>query len=328
MLVIKNSQPMISAEEAGAMAGLRPDWLIGSSDNSMNAETAQKPSDYQAVELTCGQTRMAILPARGGSITHFSWQGMDIFRPHTSGELPTDLSNFPLVPFCNRIANGRMQIGGTQHTLPTGPKEVDAKNAIHGLGWTNAWSSRQLDERSIRLSLSHDGSDWPWAFVADQAITLNENGYTHRLSLQNTDTTPMPAGSGLHPYFPREGAQLKTCAKGYWDAGADLLPTQHVSLGGEPDWFGGAFFDHCFTGTDDCLQIDWPTHRLRMHASSNLPFTHVFVPRGEDFFCVEPVSHIPDATNSQLNMEETGLTMLEPDEIMEIECRFELEAIA
>lgn len=328
MLVIKHSQPMVSANEAETMAGLRPDWLIESQDNSTRAPATQKPSDNQMVELLYGEARMAICPNRGGSISQFSWQGNDIFRPYSSGDLPTDLSSFPLVPFCNRIAGGRMQIGGVEYTLPAGPKEVDAQNAIHGLGWISAWSSRQLDARSIRLSLSHDGNKWPWAFVADQAITLNENGYTHRLSLQNTDTTPMPAGLGLHPYFPRNGAQLRTGAKGYWDAGAGLLPKQHVPLDSEPDWFGGEFFDHCFTGADDCLQIDWPTHRLRIHTSSNLPFTHVYVPRGEDFFCVEPVSHIPDAVNSPIGAAETGLTILEPGETMEMECRFVLEAIA
>lgn len=328
MLVIKSTQPVAPVDGAGAMAELRSDWLVESQDNSARDQPTREPSNNQMVELLCGEARMAICPNRGGGISEFSWQGIDIFRPYSSGDLPTDLSSFPLVPFCNRIAGGRMQIGSVDHALPTGPKEVDAQNAIHGLGWIKPWSSRQLDARTIRLSLSHDGSDWPWAFTADQAIALDENGYTHRLSLQNTDDTPMPAGLGLHPYFPRAGAQLKTGAAGYWQSGDDLLPTEHASLDTEPDWFGGEFFDHCFTGANDCLQIDWYTHRLRIHTSSNLPLTHVYVPKGDEFFCVEPVSHIPDAVNSPLGAAETGLNILEPGEIMEVECRFELEAIA
>lgn len=327
-MVSKHSQPIVSADAAGGAAGLRPDWLIESQDNLPTAKAASEPPYSKVIELECGETRMAICPDRGGGIVRFAWQEIEVFRPHTSGALPTDLANFALIPFCNRVADRRIHAGGVEHMLPAAPKEIEQRHAIHGLGWTSAWSSRQLDARSAQLSLSHDGSQWPWAFVADQAITLNYGGYTHRLSLQNTDTTPMPAGLGLHPYFPAGGAQLKTGAKGIWKSGADLLPTQHEALEREPDWFGGETIDHCFTDSDDSLQIDWPTHRLRIHTSANLPFTHVYAPKGGDFFCVEPVSHIPDAVNSPLGASETGLAMLEPDEIMEVECRFELEAIA
>lgn len=50
----------------------------------------------------------------------------------------------------------------------------------------------------------------------------------------------------------------------------------------------------------------------------------IYTPQAHDFFCVEPVSHIPDAVNRREPPEMTGLTALPPGETMRLECRFEV----
>ena len=320
-------QPGILADMTEEAVELAADQLIIQNEDFAKERAAGQLSAAETIDLQCGATRLSLCPARGGGILNFTWGEIDIFRPFKTGALPIDLASFPLVPFCNRVANRRIQDGRNAHLLPAPPKEIDAQHALHGLGWTSAWSAKLIDPRSAQLSLDHDGSQWPWAFAADQTIKLNRDGYSQRLSLTNEDAKPMPAGLGFHPYFPREGAKLRTGVTGFWDASADHLPTKHVALDSEPNWFGGDFFDHCFTGGTVSLQIDWPTHRLRIHTSANLPFSHIFVPKDADFFCVEPVSHIPDAVNSPLGATETGLIILEPGESMEVECRFQVEAI-
>jgi aldose 1-epimerase len=53
--------------------------------------------------------------------------------------------------------------------------------------------------------------------------------------------------------------------------------------------------------------------RLVMQASAGLGRLVVYVPPGQDFFCVEPLSHVPDALNRPAGME-TGLQVLGPGE--------------
>ncbi len=279
----------------------------------------------QLLELTCGATQLSLSPWLGGGIAAFTWRGHDVFRPYAGDSDPLALASFPMVPFCNRIAHGQLPVGSGTSSIPLLHKDAEPEHALHGLGWVSPWAVTQSSSSSAILTLHHDGAVWPWSFEAHQEITARADGYVHKMAITNLAETPMPAGLGLHPYFPRAGARLKVDIGGLWENGADRLPSSHRSLSSQPEWLTGPSVDNCYTGRRDAIEIAWPTHRLTMHPSANLPFTHVYCPAGEDFFCVEPVSHIPDAVNSSLSHDETGLKMLQPGESMEIECRFTLE---
>ena len=61
--------------------------------------------------------------------------------------------------------------------------------------------------------------------------------------------------------------------------------------------------------------LEWPERdaRLTLRASEALRFLVIFTPKGEDFFCVEPVSHCTDAFNMAASgVEETGMAVLAP----------------
>lgn len=280
------------------------------------------------LRLASGDVEIALDPWMGGGVTSFSWRGIDVFRAHTAGDHPTDLACFPLVPFCNRIADGCVPRAGEVGTILMSQKGVDPRHAIHGLGWISPWAVRQSEPDLATLSLSHDGSIWPWSFSSEQQFRLLGDGYSHSLTVTNTDEVPMPAGLGLHPYFPRDGANLESDFTGYWETEPDRLPGRHRPLGKPPNWFAGAGFDNCFTGAQEPVRLLWPTHTLTIRSCSNLPFTHIYTPQGEDYLCVEPVSHIPDAVNSPLSQDKTGLQMLEPGESFAVECSFTLEEAA
>ncbi len=279
------------------------------------------------LKLVSGDVELAIDPWIGGGIASFSWRGRDIFRPHNGASNPTDLANFPLVPFCNRIAHGRMTVDGELRNILMSRKGIEEVHAIHGLGWVSPWATCQHLTESADLSLHHDGSIWPWAFDAEQHIQVSEDGYSHTLSVTNRGRLPMPAGLGLHPYFPRQDSELSLDVKGVWHTGKDRLPSTHRRFIRQPAWFAESGFDNCFTGRTRPIEITWPTHKLTITPCENLPFTHVYSPPGEDYFCAEPVSHIPDAMNSTLAPEETGLTTLQPGETFEVRCDFQVEEV-
>jgi aldose 1-epimerase len=52
--------------------------------------------------------------------------------------------------------------------------------------------------------------------------------------------------------------------------------------------------------------------------------TVIYTPQAHDFFCVEPVSHMPNAVNRPEPADITGLRSLAPGEAMALECRFEV----
>ena len=58
--------------------------------------------------------RLALAPGRGGAIHEFKWRGRDVLRPTPLGlgDDPLDTSCFPMVPYVNRVAQGRFEFAG------------------------------------------------------------------------------------------------------------------------------------------------------------------------------------------------------------------------
>ncbi|NJM49762.1 MAG: hypothetical protein HC843_01775 [Sphingomonadales bacterium] len=135
----------------------------------------------------------------------------------------------------------------------------------------------------------------------------------------------MPYGLGLHPYFPRDGARLSMAVAGRWENGADRLPCGYESYDRQPDWFDGSFIDHCYARAGGDIIITAPDWQLTIRSEKLNRFAHVYVPRGEDYFCVEPVSHIPDAVNSGLPNDQSGQAWLQPGGQVEAEVVFEIK---
>jgi aldose 1-epimerase len=265
----------------------------------------------------------ALLPAFGGGITALRCGGRDIFRPSPlTVEEPFALSNFVLLPYANRIADGRVSFAGVEAILPV--NVAGENHPLHGVGFLAAWAVEARTDRMITLLFEHAPSPaWPWAFRARQTVTLSERGYHHALEVTNTHTAPAPMGLGFHPYFPfARGARLKAKLKGVWLADAQQLPTRHQE---RPlrDWSNGAavqgvsLIDHCHTGWEGTAFITWPDGDLglTLRASANLDRLHIYAPPDEDFFCLEPVSHRPDAINAHAPFDE-GLCLLAPGETL------------
>jgi aldose 1-epimerase len=73
--------------------------------------------------------------------------------------------------------------------------------------------------------------------------------------------------------------------------------------------------------------IRWPsrTSGLELTASAELRHLVVFTPPTESYFCVEPVSHAPNAVNSALAPEVTGYRELHPSETLSAKIELRVE---
>lgn len=252
--------------------------------------------------LQSGGLRLTFDPALGGAIISLTHDGQDLLRP--TPESATDVLEtacFPLVPYANRIAGGRFSFGG--RTAALARNMGGQAHPLHGDGWRGAWRAEAKGADVVTLAFEPGATDWPWRYRARQTFRLSPDGLTMALEVINLDDAPGPFGVGFHPYFPHSAtARLTARTTGLWRASAELLPTEHVAAA---PWAIGAMvrgeqlIDHCHTGWTGPARIELGAGRpsLELTASPELGWLHVFAPPDEGFFCVEPVSHAPNALN-------------------------------
>ena len=252
------------------------------------------------IDLAGGPYTMTLDPDCGGSVRSLRWQGQPIFREQLRPGV-LDSASFAMVPFCNRIAGSRFTVGDRSVRLAPNHPAQSGEPVLHGFGWTRAWTVDRIEAATARLVLDFAAGEWPWRFRAVQAFVLSAHGVEMRLSIENLADEPMQAGLGFHPFFPRHG---DTIFHGL-HTGERQVDGRVLAREDPVDWWqgepvGGRIIDTTYTGRMGELTIAWPTERLGLsiHPCGDLPHTHVYVPPGISFFCVEPVSHLPDAINA------------------------------
>ena len=273
----------------------------------------------EAIDLTAGDYRMALEPARGGSVARFDWRGEPLFRP-TCGPSILDTACFPLVPFSNRIAQGRFHSGDDQVQLSSNFPGVDHPHTLHGFGWLTPWEVVERSRHRAVLYHTYAAAEWPWAYGAEQCFEVTADGLMHSLSITNRSGKTMPAGLGFHPYFPRTPL---TCYhglhRGEWQTASDGLPLTLDDRDVATDWWKGQpaadrAVDTVYAGREGLLGLAWPERGivLTLAPSENLDCTVVYTPVQADFLCIEPVSHATDVINRP--NEKNGMQLLAPGE--------------
>ena len=293
-----------------------------------------------AVVLRHGLMECVVAPRIGGAIARLTLWGEDgplhLLRPTPPGAIDggsaADMACFPLVPFSNRIAGGRFRFDGTDVALPL--NHPACPHSLHGHGWEKPWTVEAQDDAALRLSYRHTADAWPWSYRAVQRITVRADGLEVRLELVNESDREMPAGLGLHPYLPKPPGTTLTAAVGsVWLGDATLLPRERAAVPRAwafPDGraMDEVVVDNGFPGWDGRAAIDWPQHGRRLLVEADPVFGHlvVYAPRGEDYLCVEPVSHMTDAVN-HADEADAGLHALPPGGVLAGTVRLRLEEI-
>ena len=285
---------------------------------------------------------VVLCPEIGGSIAGFRSQidgrVVDWLRPADPAALArgdaTGFACFPLVPYSNRIRDGRFTFEGREIRLPR--NFGDHPHSIHGHGWQAPWQVAEAAADAAVMEYRHRADDWPFDYTARQHVRLDDEGLTVTLELVNRGDGAMPAGLGLHPYFPRTPeTQVLAEVSELWRVDAEVMPLARVRPEGAGDPSRGVFadrvaLDNVYTGWDGRATIEWPERRAKLDMTAFEPasraplgFLVLFTPAGEDFFCVEPVSHCTDAFNmAAAGAADTGLRVLAPGESFEVRVKF------
>jgi aldose 1-epimerase len=255
--------------------------------------------------------------ARGGGLGAVLFDGVEIMP--AVGGADGDLSCFPLVPFGNRVEFNQFVLHGKTHRFT--PNSSDPLY-LHGDGWLKTWAVCEAGEHQVKLSLAQpSNADTPYAYSADQTISIVGARLTLSLSVRNDGPEALPFGLGQHPFFLRTpntriGAQVSS----YWTERAGHLPDEATTPPGDLDpragtLLPGRFINNAFDGWDGVARLDWPEHGISaiMTAQAH-PVAMLYTPGAEaGFFCWEPMTHLP---NGHHLPQGGGLRLLAPGEAM------------
>ena len=75
----------------------------------------------------------------GGGIREYTRRRAPVLEPLSAGAMCDGAHGAPLIPWPNRLADGRYSFDGSEHQLPL--DEPERNNAIHGLLRWRPWSA-------------------------------------------------------------------------------------------------------------------------------------------------------------------------------------------
>lgn len=238
--------------------------------------------------------------SQGAAVTEARFDGEAFLIP--GGGPEGRFANFPLVPFGNRLEHNRFAFEGTDYRFL--PNSSDPFY-LHGDGWLEPWDIDHTDHTSVTLSLRHrPNSISPYDYSAWQTISLAENALSLKLSVRHEGERPMLYGLGQHPFFARTAqTRLTAPARTAWSERAGHLPAESGPLPVELDFTVPAllpdrFVNNAFASWDGRAAIEWPELRLaaEIDAASIHDIYMLYMPVDRtDFFCFEPMTHLPNA---------------------------------
>ncbi len=259
----------------------------------------------------------------------------DIMPDCSAADAPLNASNFHMLPYSNRIRNGRFSHEGVAVQL-----EHAEQHAIHGALRERPWhiTDQTKNSASAEYDSRNDGKiNWPWPIQATVSYSLIGQNLISRMTLTNHGESSMPAGMGWHPYFCRSVAgaspKLTIAANGvYPDTNGDCLPTgaaiklpAQLEFSDATDLNPDQRIDHCLTGFTSPATIAWPDAgiTIQMHASSNCSHIVLFNPDAP-YFALEPVTNANDGVNLADKGVDSGIVTLAAGQTLSAEMTLRL----
>ena len=263
----------------------------------------------RVVTLSAGLMEARIAPEIGGALLSLRYAGRSLMRETPNEAIAAGnvrlTAGFPLVPYGNRIADGRFEFSGRSCRLVT--NFPGSSQPLHGIGWQRAW--RVVSETKDGCTLAYesgagDKSDWPFRFGTELHYRLRPNGIDVSLYMTNKEEFPAPAGLGLHPFFLiGERTRVRFAAKALWTNDPAFLPLKPIveearrfASGWQP---AGGHLDNDIEGWDGRLFLTAMPGDLAVTMTVEPVFSwlRIFNPPKSNSIGVEPMTHATNAIN-------------------------------
>lgn len=228
------------------------------------------PSGAQ-YEIALGEQR-AVVTEVGAALRFYAVAGRDVVVPFGVNEVSPAFHGAVLLPWPNRLRDGRYAFDGVAHELPL--TEPGRRVALHGLVCWERWQVEEHAESRVRLGIdTAPVPGYPFPLHAAVTYALTPEGLEITLVTTNLGSVDAPYGAGFHPWLspgPGDGGALDDASLSIdadaWVATDDrLLPVGYRPIPDALDYrrprrLGGArlddaFVDATFTGGRSWIRL-------------------------------------------------------------------------
>jgi aldose 1-epimerase len=195
------------------------------------------PSGRQ-YEIAFDEQRACIVEV-GGGLRSYDVGGRAVLDPYPLDAICDGGRGATLIPWPNRLADGRYTFDGDEHTLPlTDPAHG---SAIHGLmRWSN-WNVLEQGPSAVVVGLRlHPLPGWPFPIDAELRYSLGPDGLAVETRVVNIGERACPLAVGHHPYLS-PGAGTIDQAILEFEAGTVILTDQRMLPAGREAVAGTSF---------------------------------------------------------------------------------------
>ncbi|WP_308467682.1 aldose 1-epimerase family protein [Rathayibacter soli] len=267
-----------------------------------------------------GQARAFVTQVAAG-LRHYSVGGIDLTEPFAVESTPPSGNGIVLVPWPNRVKDGRWTLNGKQQQLNL--TEPDRANAIHGLLRFAPYTLAERSDETVTLAATvFPQSGYPFLLDTSVRYELVEDGLTVTHSITNVGTADAPVAVGTHPYFtigdvPTEDLTLTLNAATHFTVDDRLnVVGEHPVDGTEFDLrAGGRVGDlHLDDGWGDVGLVDGHSEQtltapdgrtVSMWADEHFRYVQVYtsrelksLPAGQVAIAIEPMTAPTNALNT------------------------------
>lgn len=281
------------------------------------------PATGRQFEIGRGTAR-AVITEVGAGLRSYEVGGVPYTETHHADEQPPGACGAVLVPWPNRVTDGRWALEGEPQQLAL--TEPERNNAIHGLLRHVPWTVVEHAETTVVLNQMVPAQPgWPVPLLTSIGYALDGSGLTVTHTVENLGARATPFGLGVHPY-PRAGnAETDDCTLRI--AATEVLPVDAERLlparppralsGDEQDFrtgrrLAGVHLDTAFGGAapapDDPHGLvrhtltDPSGHGVQLWADPTFGWVQTYTaeehPGRGRAVAVEPMTCPPDALNS------------------------------
>lgn len=277
---------------------------------------------------------VAVIASVGASLRSLTYEGRDLVVPFEAEEVRPAYRGVTLVPWPNRVVDGRYRFGGVDEQLPL--TEPERGHALHGLAaWLDFEPVHRESARVVLAATIEAQAGYPHRLAVEVEFRVDAGGLHTTVTAKNIGPDAAPYGTGPHPYLVAGGGSvddwtLTLPAAEVLEVTPDrLIPTATAAVDAPRDGdsfdfrtprrIGATEIDHAFTGLaydaegpDGAVQAtltDADGRGVGMAWRRECPWVQIHTAdgSGRTGLAVEPMTCPPDAFNSGVD-----LIVLEP----------------
>lgn len=227
------------------------------------------------------QDQRATVVEVGGSIREYAQGGRPVLDPYPVDAMCDGAHGTPLVPWPNRLADGRYRFDGRDYQVAL--TEPAKHNAIHGFLRWQPWSLLRREADAVTMGATvFPQSGYPFLLEVAVEYRLGSDGLAVTTTASNAGQLACPFGSGQHPYLS-PGGGLVDDADLALDAATRILTDAERQLPVGREAVAGTDFDFRSRRCIGDLQCDFAFTDLARDASG-LAWLRLW---GADGFCAE-----------------------------------------